>query len=214
MNILILVILYILLLVLSLFVDIFHSKYPMDWLMFLLILLNLLQIMDEFFYLLQFRQNHVLLLKVEVLDWLLDILFLMPEECFCHLLEPHPLLLVLEELLLLLLGLLYLLCLLVPRLLLRLLKLIQHLFSLFHHKHLFLIYITEGLLIPLVLILYIYFDKKIQELWAILQDKNIWKSEKYVMKQHYNFLQFLLILLKLLCRLIMPPVLSKVFFMN
>jgi hypothetical protein len=52
----------------------------------------------------------------------------------------------------------------VPRLLLRLLKLIQHLFSLFHHKHLFLIYITEGLLIPLVLILYIYFDKKIQEL--------------------------------------------------
>jgi len=94
----------------------------------------------------------------------LGILYLKPEEYFCHLLEQHLLLLVLEGLSLLLLGLLYLLCLLVLRLQLHLLKLIQLLFSLFHREHLYLIYIDKGLPIPLVLILCIYFDKKIQEL--------------------------------------------------
>ena len=145
MNILIPTILYISQLVQSLFVNIFRLKYPKDLKKCMMNLLNLLQMMDEFSYLLNFKQSHAQLLKFKVLNLLVGILFLKPEGYFCHLLEQLLLLLVSEELSLLLLGLLYLLYLLVPRLQLHLLKPIQLLFSFFHQKHLFLIYINEGL---------------------------------------------------------------------
>ena len=98
MSILIPTKLYISQLVQSLFVNIFRLKYPMDLKMLMMNLLNLLLMMDEFSYLLNFKQSHAQLLKVKVLNLLEGILFLKPEGYFCHLLVQRLLLLVLEEL--------------------------------------------------------------------------------------------------------------------